>query len=129
MSIKPGFISALFALLAIGFSGTAIARTTLLSTTPAAEASASGVRSLTLTFSDRVAENSAGVEIVMTAMPGMSNHQAMKIVGFKSAMAADGKAMSITLPRALPAGTYKVSWHAVASDGQPLKGQYAFSVK
>lgn len=66
------------------------------------------------------------VEIVVTTMPGMSNHQSMKIVGFKSALAADGKTLSITLPRALPIGSYQVSWHAVARDGQPLKGRYAF---
>ena len=33
------------------------------------------------------------------------------------------------LPRALPAGTYDLKWHAVASDQHRIEGQYTFTVR
>ncbi|QXQ05995.1 copper resistance protein CopC [Sphingosinicellaceae bacterium] len=119
------------ALVAVGLwaSAPALAGSTLVSAVPPAGATAANVRSLTLNFSDRVIDTVSGVEMVMTAMPGMASHQPMKIAGFKTALSADGKALAIALPRALPAGTYKVTWHAVSSDNQSAEGSYSFSAK
>ena len=129
MRTKSRVVSAVIAVLALATSGTAFARATLLSSTPAANATASGVRSLTLNFSERVVEKLSNIEIVMTAMPGMSHHRLMKIAGFKTALSADGKAMLISLPRALPAGQYQVTWHAVSGDSERAEGSYNFSAK
>ncbi|MET0238531.1 MAG: copper resistance protein CopC, partial [Sphingobium sp.] len=41
----------------------------------------------------------------------------------------DGKTLTVTLPRALPVGTYKLDWHAVTADTHRIEGSYAFSVK
>lgn len=119
------------ALAAIGLvtSGAAFARAKLVSATPAASAKASKVLALTLTFSEAVTDKQSGVEIVMTSMPGMAHHAPMKVSGFKTALSADRKTMSITLPRALPAGTYDVKWHAVTADTQKGEGVYSFTAK
>ena len=35
----------------------------------------------------------------------------------------------VPLPQALPAGTYKVAWHAVAADSHKTTGSFTFTVK
>jgi methionine-rich copper-binding protein CopC len=125
----PSFAASTLAALALISSGTAFAHAKLVSSTPAANAKASNVRSLSLTFSEAVVEKLSGVEIVMTGMPGMADHAPMKVSGFKTALGADHKTMTITLPRALPAGTYDLKWHAVTTDTHRIEGSYSFSVK
>jgi copper resistance protein C len=129
MRTKPSIISALMAVFALATSGAGFARAALSSSTPAANTVTSSVKGLKLSFSEHIDEKQSGVEIVMTAMPGMANHQAMKIAGFKTALGADGKTLTVSLPRALPAGTYKLTWHAVSDDGQRAEGSYSFSAK
>lgn len=120
----------MFAGLALLAPGTAAwAQATLVKAMPAANATASNVKTLSLSFSDRLVEAQSGVEIVMTGMPGMANHAPMKVSGFKTALAPDGKSLTLILPRALPAGTYRLSWHGVGSDGRRSEGSYGFSVK
>ncbi len=121
-------ISAL-AVAGLATSGAAFARAKLVNATPAASAKVSNVRALSLTFSEAVTDKQSGVEIVMTSMPGMTHHAPMKVSGFKTALSADRKTMSITLPRALPAGTYDVKWHAITADTQKGEGTYSFAVK
>lgn len=101
----------------------------LVGATPAADAAARDVRSLALRFSAPLEAGKSGAEIVMTAMPGMAHHQPMKVTGFGTALADGGRTLALTLPRALPAGTYRVSWHAAASDGQHGEGSYSFTVR
>lgn len=115
------------ALAMIALPGTAFAHTRLLSSNPAANATITKPTVLTLTFSEALVGPLSGIELVMTSMPGMANHAPMPIKGFKSA--ASGKVLTITLPRALPAGTYNLKWHAVASDQHRIEGQYSFSVR
>ncbi|MBN8830347.1 MAG: copper homeostasis periplasmic binding protein CopC [Sphingomonadales bacterium] len=110
-------------------AGPAFAHASLVQSTPAADATVSKVQSLTLTFSEQIDGKLSGVDIVMTGMPGMANHAPMKVTGFKTSLSADGKTMTLTLPRALPAGTYKLSWHAVTGDGHRMEGGYNFGVK
>lgn len=124
----PLVATALAALSLMG-SSAAFAHAKLVSATPAAEAKVSAVESLTLTFSEALVEKLSGVEIVMTGMPGMANHAPMKVSGFTSKLGADGKTLTLTLPRALPAGSYDVTWHAVTADTHRIEGSYSFSVK
>lgn len=107
----------------------ALAHGKLTSSTPAADASASNVKTISLSFSEAPIEKLSGVEIVMTAMPGMSDHAPMQVKGFKSAIGGDGKTLILTLPRALPAGTYDVKWHVVTGDTHRSEGTYTFTVK
>lgn len=125
----PTFAASALAAVALMGSSAAFAHAKLLASTPAADAKASGVKTLSLTFSEALVEKLSGVEIVMTGMPGMANHAPMAVTGFKTTLAADGKGLTIALPRALPAGSYDVKYHAVTADTHRIEGSYSFSVK
>lgn len=123
------FITA-FAVAAITtLPGAALAHATLLSASPAANATVAKPMKLTLRFSEKLLAPMSGVELVMTGMPGMADHPPMPIKGFKTAVEGDGKTMVVTLPRALPAGSYELNWHVADADQQRIEGKYAFTVK
>lgn len=123
-SLLPSAAAA-FALLLM--PATASAHTKLVSSTPAANSTVSKVTSVNLQFNEKIVASTLKTELVMTGMPGMANHAPMPIKGFKTA--ASGKVLTVTLPRALPAGTYNLKWHAVAADQHRIEGQYAFTVR
>ncbi|KFG92106.1 Copper resistance protein CopC [Sphingobium herbicidovorans NBRC 16415] len=107
----------------------AMAHPKLLSSTPAANATVAKPTRLTLTFSEKLLAPTSGVDLTMTGMPGMANHAPMPIKGFKTAVEGDGKTLAVTLPRALPAGSYDLNWHVVSADQHKITGKYSFSVK
>lgn len=107
--------------------GVALAHATLVSSSPAANATVSKPTRLALTFSEPLVAPLSGIELTMTGMPGMASHKPMPIKGFTSA--ASGKVLTVTLPRALPAGTYQLKWHAVAADQHRVEGSYSFTVR
>lgn len=89
----------------------------------------SNVRTISLSLSESVLDKLSGVEIVMTGMPGMANHEPMKISGTKTVLGGGGKTMTVTLARPLAPGTYNVNWHGVSADTHRGHGSYSFSVK
>lgn len=108
----------------------ALAHPALVSSSPAASAAASNVRTVTLTFNETFLPQMSGLEIVMTGMPGMAGHHpAMKIAGVKVAASADRKSLVASLARPLPAGTYDVNWHAVGTDTHRVSGKVSFTVR
>ena len=115
------------ALALLAMPGAALAHPKLLSSNPAPNTAVAKPTTLTLTFSENLVGPLSGIELVMTGMPGMANHAPMPIKGFKTAAA--GKVLTITLPRALPAGSYNLKWHAVAADQHRIEGLYAFTVR
>lgn len=115
------------AVLALALPGVASAHTKLLSSSPAANATVAKPTKVTLTFSETFLAPMSGVDLVMTGMPGMANHEPMPIKGFKTSV--EGKTMTLTLPRALPAGTYALKWHVVGADQHKMEGGYNFTVK
>lgn len=117
------------AALATVLPGVALAHPKLLSATPAANATVAKPSKLALTFSEKLLAPMSSIELVMTGMPGMANHAPMPIKGFKTAVEGDGKTLAVTLPRALPAGSYDLTWHVVAADQHKVDGQYSFTVK
>ena len=119
------FLIAAAALLAV--PGMANAHSKLVSSSPAANATVAKPTKLTLTFSETFLAPMSGVELTMTGMPGMADHAPMPIKGFKTAAA--GKTMTVTLPRALPAGSYDLKWHIVGADQHKMEGTYSFNVK
>ncbi len=119
------FLIAAAALLAL--PGMASAHSKLVSSSPAANATVAKPTKLTLTFSETFLAPMSGVELTMTGMPGMADHPPMPIKGFKTAAA--GKTMTVTLPRALPAGSYDLKWHIVGADQHKMEGTYSFNVK
>ena len=105
----------------------ALAHPRLLSSSPAANATVAQPTRLTLSFSENLLVPLSGIDLTMTGMPGMADHAPMPIKGFKTAV--DGKTMSVTLPRALPTGSYDLDWHVVGADHHKIAGKYSFSVK
>ncbi|HJT41716.1 MAG TPA: copper homeostasis periplasmic binding protein CopC [Sphingobium sp.] len=118
-------LTATFALAAL--PSVALAHPKLLSSSPAANATVAKPTKLSLTFSEKLLAPLSGVDLTMTGMPGMADHAPMPIKGFKTAV--DGKTMVVTLPRALPAGSYDLNWHIVGADQHKIAGKYSFSVK
>lgn len=105
----------------------ALAHPRLVSASPAANATVARPTRIVLTFSENLVGPLSGIELTMTAMPGMANHAAMPIRGFTSRVT--DKTLTVILPRALPAGAYELKWHAVATDQHRIEGQYAFTVR
>lgn len=116
------------ALIAVSTMPTAaLAHPRLVSASPAANATVAKPTKLTLTFSENLVAPLSGIELTMTGMPGMANHAPMPIRGFTSQVT--GKVITITLPRALPAGSYELKWHAVAADQHRIEDRYTFTVR
>jgi methionine-rich copper-binding protein CopC len=108
----------------------ASAHTHVVSSTPAASAAVSNVRSVTITFNEAFMPALSGLEIVMMAMPGTAGHHPeMKITGVKLTPSADRKSLVAALPRPLAAGTYDVNWHAVGADTHRMTGKVSFTVR
>lgn len=116
-------------LAALAFAGSAQAHTRLVSSSPAANATVAKPGRLVLTFNERVVANFTGATLVMTSMPGMASHQPMPITGFTSAMSANGKTLTLTMRRALSAGTYQLRWHAAGADTHRMEGTLSFTVR
>lgn len=123
MKAVPLFIAALAAL-----PSAALAHPKLLSATPADKATVKGVSQATLKFSETLVGPVSGADLVVTSMAGMA-HSPSKVAGIKSALAADGKTLVITFPRALAPGTYKLDWHVVSTDTHRVTGSYGFTVR
>ena len=116
-------------LAALALAGTAQAHPKLLASTPSANASVVKPGKIELKFSEALIGPMTGAELVMTGMPGMANHAPMKITGFTAAIGQDRKTLTLMLRRALAAGTYRVTWHAVAADTHRVQGTFTFTVK
>ena len=122
---KSIFAAAAF-LAVIALPTPAFAHPRLVSSTPAAEATVSKPGKIALNFSEQLVAPLTGIELTMTAMPGMANHKPMPVTGFKTEV--KGKTLTATLPRPLPNGTYLVKWHAVAADQHRIEGSFSFKV-
>lgn len=105
----------------------AAAHTRLVSATPAANATVARPAQLALTFSETLVAPLSGIEVTMTAMPGMADHPRMPIRGFTTKV--DGRTLTAKLPRPLPAGTYELKWHVVSADQHRMEGTYTFNVR
>lgn len=105
----------------------AAAHPKLVSATPAANASVAKPTRIVLTFSETLVAPLSGIELTMTAMPGMADHPRMPIRGFTTKI--EGKTLTATLPRPLPAGTYELKWHVVAADQHRIENTYSFTVR
>ena len=116
-------IVALLAVLALSGAATqASAHARLLTSNPAANASVTAPKQLTLTFSERLQPKFSGLAVTM---PKMNSMAAPMKVGFSK----DGRSLLATPTKPLIAGAYKVSWHAVTADTHRVQGAYTFTVR
>ncbi len=118
---------AAFASAAIALPGSAIAHPRLTAASPLANSSVSKPTKLSLTFSETLVAPMSGIELTMTAMPGMAAHAPMPIRGFTTQI--KDKVMTVAFPRALPVGNYLLKWHAVAADQHRVENSYTFTVR
>ena len=120
----------LIALAASAFLASAVlaaAHPRLVTATPAANTSVAQPTQIVLAFSEGLVAPLSGIELTMTAMPGMANHPRMPIRGFTTKV--EGRTLTARLPRALPAGTYELKWHVVAADQHRIENTYSFTVR
>lgn len=120
----------MFALAASALLASAVpaaAHPRLVTATPAANATVAKPTQIVLAFSETLVAPLSGIELTMTGMPGMSNHEPMPIRGFTTKV--DGRTLTAKLPRALPAGTYQLKWHVVAADQHRIENTYSFTVR
>lgn len=126
-AVRVVIAAGLAAMLAASFP--AAAHPKLVSSTPAAGATISGKSDIALHFSEKLVAQFSGVSLAMTDMPGMAMKAPMTMTGLKSSLGADGKTLVVHSATALPAGTYKLGWHAVSTDTHRVAGSYGFKVR
>lgn len=115
----------LAAALALSVPGVALAHAELVSAAPAANRVAKGVTRITLRFSERLMPRLSGATVTMTGMAGHASH-ATALTNLRTVVS--NKTLTLTSARPLAVGTYRVDWHAVASDTHREAGSYSFSV-
>lgn len=106
----------------------ALAHAKLVGSAPAANATVAKVTRVDLKFNEKLIASTVKTELVMTAMPGMTDHPPMKIP-YTSAIGKDGKSMTLMLKRPLVRGTYKVKWSAAGADMHRMGNEFSFTVK
>ncbi len=109
-------------------AATANAHPTLVQTTPAANATTATPARIELRFSERIVEAFSGADLLMVDMPGMKMDKPSKEPA-TAAISADGMTLTLTPAKPLPAGTYRVDYHAVSTDTHRITGSFSFRVK
>ena len=101
----------------------------LVSSTPAANATAARPSKIDLRFDEALIGSTVSIQLAMIGMPGMANHAQMPITGFTSQLGKDRKSLSLKLRRPLAAGTYRMNWAAAGADTHRLTGTFNFTVR
>lgn len=114
---------------ALACSTVAGAHTRLLSTTPSANATVAQTGRIELKFSEALVGTLTGADLVMTGMPGMANHQPMRVSGLTASIGNDGKTLTLLMRRVVTTGTYRVAWHAAGADTHRVEGNFSFTVR
>jgi methionine-rich copper-binding protein CopC len=101
----------------------------IVDTAPAANATVKPPGKIILNFDAPLKPGTAGAEIIMTAMPGMTDHPPMVIKAFTNELANDNKTLVLKLKNPLPVGSYTIRWGVTEASGTPLKGSMDFRVE
>lgn len=109
-------------------AGVANAHPKLVAASPAANAAVSAPSRIQLRFSERLMPRFSGAELVMTGMPGMTDHPAMAVAS-SATVDQGGHTLVVTPAQALARGTYRVDWYVVSADTHRITGTLAFEVK
>lgn len=105
----------------------ALAEPTLVSATPAADAKVAAPGRIDLRFSERIMPRLSTASVAMTGMAGMA-HAPMPVAGTTASVTPTGNGLTVTIPRPLTPGTYRVEWHILSGKGEHATGAYAFAV-
>lgn len=101
-------------------AGQADAHARLVSATPTAGAEVATPRTISLTFSERVAPAFSGFDVVNAA--GVT-------IRVQTRVSEDGKTISGAPARPLSTGAYVVNWRVASPDGHRMTGTTNFSVR
>ena len=115
-------------LAALAFAGSAQARPTLVSSTPAANATVTKTGQIDLVFSERIRPANTRIQLVMTKMPGMAMDAPM-VMPVSTMMGRDGKSVMVMSRAALPRGSYELRWTSAGDDRQAVSSKFAFQVR
>lgn len=106
---------------ALLFATQASAHAALVRSNPAANATISAPRAISLTFNEKLSPAFSGFSLTMSG--GMT----MKV---KTTLSKDHKTITGVPTGRMMAGVYKISWHAAAADdGHRTQGVMTFKVK
>ena len=128
MRFASVFVAAVMAAASLAAPSVGHAHTRVVASTPAQGATVARPRVVSLTFSEALLPPTAAAIIVMTAMPGMSDHGEMAIRNFTTAWSNGNRTMTLTLRQPLRSGTYEVRWQAAGADGHRMNGTVNFIV-
>ena len=112
--VAIGGAAALFAV------GPAFAHAELVRSNPAANATVSSPRTITLTFSERVVPAFSKFELTMPA------HK--MAIPVKTSVSPDGKRIVGAVGTKLMKGAYTITWTAAGADGHRMTGKLGFKV-
>lgn len=116
------------AVLSLAAAGTAAAHPKLLRSVPAANSTVAAPSLIVLNFSERLIAPMTGADVILTSLPN-AGHPPVKVAGVRGALSPDAKSLVLTSAKPLQAGSYRVDWHAVATDTHRVKGSLAFTAK
>jgi copper resistance protein C len=101
-------------------TGEAMAHASLVSATPAPNATVAPTRTVSLTFSGRIVARFSDFDVV----DSVGNKATVTI-----SHSDDGKSMTGVLSRPLAAGRHRVDWRIASIDGHRMTGSYVFTVR
>lgn len=109
--------------------GAALAHPRLVQTSPGVNATVPSASRIDLRFSEPLIGAMTGAEVVMTGMPGKPRAAPVRVTALTPMLSSDRRTFSLAARRALPAGSYRVAWHAVSVDTHRVQGSFGFAVK
>jgi len=99
----------------------AVAHPAVVKATPAAKSAVAPPAVISVQFSEALEARFSGFDLIAA--------DGKKIATAPVSLDNSKKTMSAAPSSPLSAGSYKVAWHAVASDGHKVEGAYDFTVK
>ncbi|QJU58561.1 hypothetical protein HL653_13020 [Sphingomonas sp. AP4-R1] len=118
------------AILSLFVAGPAIGQPSLTGSNPSAGSTTPRTDRLRLLFSEPIDARASTVQLVMTDMPGMPHHGAMRMAAIDVKPGKDGRSLDIGAKAPFPAGTYRLDWTiASKADRSRASGQLTFSLE
>jgi len=111
--------------LAVLVAAPVLAHPKLVTSVPAANATVAAPALVSMSFNERIVPRFSGATVTMVPPAGA----AQPVTGLATSFGADGKSILLKGPHALKAGSYKVAWHAVATDTHRVAGSFMFKVR
>lgn len=106
----------------------AYAHPELEKSSPAANATVAAPAKIELRFTEKLAGEFSGADLLMLDMPGMKMDKPSK-ESAPTSLSSDGMTLILTPATPLSPGTYRVDYHVVSTDTHRITGSLTFKVK